>query len=148
MPVAPVFPASVPVVALGVEVRFRALVRQIKASANYNAAIGEALGIEGAVQKAPPAGTMQPVIDVMIDGNHVTVKWGWQGNAAFLDMCEIQVDRTDGHGFVLLAYDTTPGYVDTMLFPSTPAKWTYRAIYRAGDAQVGQWSNPVSVTVG
>jgi hypothetical protein len=26
--------------------------------------------------------------------------------------------------------------------------WTYKAIYRVGDAQVGQWSNPVSITVG
>jgi hypothetical protein len=27
-------------------------------------------------------------------------------------------------------------------------KWTYRAIYRLGDNRVGQWSKPVSVTVG
>jgi hypothetical protein len=26
--------------------------------------------------------------------------------------------------------------------------WTYKAIYRVGDAQVGQWSNPESITVG
>ena len=62
-------------------------------------------------------------------------------------MCEIQVDRGDKQ-FVLLACDTTPGYVVTQPFPSTPTKWTYKAIYRAGDAQVGQWSKPESVTVG
>jgi hypothetical protein len=27
-------------------------------------------------------------------------------------------------------------------------KWTYQAIYRVGDGRVGQWSKPVSVTVG
>jgi hypothetical protein len=48
----------------------------------------------------------------------------------------------------MLTYDTTPGYVDTQPFPATPTKWTYKAIYRVGDAQVGQWSNPVSITVG
>jgi hypothetical protein len=41
-----------------------------------------------------------------------------------------------------------PGYTDTQPFPSTPVKWTYQAIYRVGDSRVGQWSKPVSVTVG
>lgn len=27
-------------------------------------------------------------------------------------------------------------------------KWKYRAIYRVGDAQVGQWSNTMEITVG
>ena len=61
-------------------------------------------------------------------------------------MIEIQVDR--GAGYSLLTYDTTPGYTDTTQFPASPAKWTYKAICRKGDSQVGQWSNPVSITVG
>lgn len=146
-PVPPTLPAAVPVVAPGIEVRFRALVKQIKASANYNTAIGNALGIEGAEQTPPDLTTIQPQIDVVINGNHVDVNWGWGGYSAYLDLCEIQVDRGDGKGFGLLAYDTTPGYTDTTPFPATPAKWTYKAIYRVGDAQVGVWSNPVSVTV-
>jgi hypothetical protein len=44
--------------------------------------------------------------------------------------------------------DTTPGYTDSQPFPAAPVKWTYRAIYRLGDNRVGQWSKPVSVTVG
>jgi hypothetical protein len=147
MPVAPVFPTAVPPVASGVEARFRALVKQIKASANYNEAIGDALGIEGAQHAAPDLTTVQPDIDATVSGGKVGVDWGWQGNSAFLDMCEIQVDRGDGKGFSVLAYDTTPGYVDTAPFPASPAKWTYKAIYRVNDAQVGQWSNPVSVAV-
>ena len=83
-----------------------------------------------------------------ISGNQVAVGWGWSGNAAFLDMIELQVDRGDGKGFVFLTYDTTPGYTDTAPLPATPVKWTYRGIYRVGDAQVGVWSKPVSVTVG
>ena len=58
------------------------------------------------------------------------------------------MDRGDGKGFGLLTFDTTPGYTDTQPFPAVPAKWTYRAIYRVGDSPVGQWSSPVSVTVG
>jgi hypothetical protein len=147
-PAAPSFPAPVTAVAPGVEVRFRALVQQIKANANYNPSIGEALGIEGAQQTAPDLATVQPVFDVVINGNHVVVNWSWGGHGNYLDMCELQVDRADGKGFVPLAFDTTPGYTDTQPFPAAPAKWTYKAIYRVGDAQVGQWSNPVSITVG
>jgi hypothetical protein len=146
-PVAPVFPSMVTAVAPGIEARFRALVQIIKTSPNYNTAIGLALGIEGPQQTAPDLTTIQPVIDAMISGNHVSIKWGWGGNRAFLDICELQVDRGDGKGFGLLAFDTTPGYTDTQPFPAAPVTWTYRAIYRVGDAQVGQWSLPVSVTV-
>jgi hypothetical protein len=147
-PVLPTLPAAVPSVAPGVEARFRALAKAIKAHANYNQSIGEALGIEGAQQVAPDLTVLKPEIQVLISGNRVEVDWGWQGNSAFLDLCELQVDRGDGKGFALLAYDTTPGYVDTAPFPATPTKWTYKAIYRVGDAQTGQWSNPVSLIVG
>src|ERR1039457_5429174 len=133
-------------VAPGIETRFRALVQIIKTNANYNEAIGQALGIEGAQQTGPDLTTIQPIIDAVISGNHVNVKWGWGGNSAYLDICEIQVDRNDGKGFVLLAYDTTPGYTDTQPFPAAPVTWTYRAIYRVDDDRTGQWSLPVSVT--
>ena len=70
-------------------------------------------------------------------------------DGAFLDICELQVDRTGaGTAFGPLAFDTTPGYTDTEPFPATPTKWTYRAIYRVGDQRVGQWSKSVSITVG
>jgi hypothetical protein len=144
-PVAPTLPAAVAAVAPGVEVRFRALVKQIKANANYNVSIGEALGIEGAMQTAPDLTSVQPQIDATINGGSVDIGWGWQGNAAYLDICEIQVDR--GSGFAFLTYDTTPGYTDTTTFPASPVKWTYKAIYRVNDAQVGLWSNPVTITV-
>ena len=145
-PLPPTFPASVPAVPLGVEARFRALVRQIKAHANYNAAAGQALGIEGAQQTGPDLTTVQPELKLAKSGDTVKVGWGWGGNAAFLDQCEIEVDR--GSGWGLLAIDTTPNYNDTAPPPATPTKWKYRAIYRVGDARVGQWSNEVSLTAG
>jgi hypothetical protein len=40
--------------------------------------------------------------------------------SAFLDICELQVDRGDNKGFVALAFDTTPGYNDTQPFPTAP----------------------------
>ena len=148
-PVAPALPDVVPAVAPGVEVRFRALVKQIKGSPAYNEAIGAALGIEGAEQAGPDYLTLKPNINASVSGTHVLVDWNWGGYSAFLDLCEIQVDRTGaGTAFAALAFDTTPGYTDTEPFPSAPTKWTYRAIYRVGDQRVGQWSNSVSITVG
>jgi hypothetical protein len=143
-----ILPLTVAAVVPGIEARFRALVKQIKAHPNYNQSIGEALGVEGAQQAGPDLATIQPQIAVKISGNHVAIDWGWQGYVAYLDMCEIQVDRADGNGFVFLTHDTTPGYNDPTPFPSMPVKWTYRAIYRVGDGQVGRWSNVVTITVG
>lgn len=147
-PVPPSFPAPVPSVPPGIEARFRALVKQIKAQASYNPAIGKALGIEGAERVGPDYAAIQPNITAIINGTHVDVRWDWSGFRDFLDQIEIQVDRGDGQGFVGLAFDTTPGYVDTQPFPSAPVKWTYQAIYRLGDSRVGQWSKPASITVG
>ena len=76
-PLDPAMPAVVPAVAPGIEARFRALVKQIKSSKNYNAAIGQALGIEGAQQTPPDYTTLQPIIDATISGNTVLVDWGW-----------------------------------------------------------------------
>ncbi len=139
------FPAAVP---SGIVRRFRELVKRIKAIKNHTPTIGQALGIEGTVMTGPDLAIIQALLTLSIVGNAVLIGWGWQGFSAFLDMLEIQVDRNDGKGWVFLTYDTTPNYTDTFPFPATPTKWKYRAIYRVGDAQVGQWSNEVSVTVG
>ncbi len=148
-PIAPVLPAAVPAVDPGIETRFRALAKQIKAHPNYNEATGEALGIEGEVKAGPDFATVAPDIQAKVVGTQVHIFWGWGGNVAFLDLCELQVDRTgSGNNYELLAYDTTPNYIDTHPFPATPTKWIYRAIYRVGDNRVGQWSKPVTVTVG
>jgi hypothetical protein len=147
---APVLPKLAPVTPVepGIEPRFRALCQQIKAHPNYNQSIGEALGIVGQEQVGPDYATLKPAITATINGTRVDVGWNWGGYRSFLNMCEIQVDRDDAAGFILLAYDTTAGYVDTQPFPAKPAKWTYRAIYHAGDSRVGEWSNPVSLAVG
>ena len=142
----PAFPTAVPAVPLGIEVRFRALVKAIKANASYNPAIGEALGIEGAVQAAPDFATLQPRLKLELTGGAVKVGWGWQGQGAHLDMTEIEVDR--GSGYTLLTMDTTPDYLDTTPLPTPAARWKYRAIYRVGDQRVGQWSDEVGITVG
>jgi hypothetical protein len=98
-------------------------------------------------KRAPTSPPFSPT-SALPSGARVGIPWGWSGYAAFLDICEIQVDRSDSKGFAMLTFDTTPNYTDTTPFPTTPTKWTYRAIYRVGDSRVGQWSKLVSVTAG
>jgi hypothetical protein len=141
-------PAAVPPVTPGVESRFRALVQQIKSNPAYNTSIGTALGIEGVVAVGPDFNSLQPTITAMVTAAGVVIDWSFGGNAAFLDALELEVDRSDGKGFVVVTTDPTPGYTDTTPFPAAPAKWTYRAIYRLDDKRVGQWSATVSVMVG
>jgi hypothetical protein len=144
---APALPAGIVPVNTGALTRIFALVQSIKDGGKCSDTNATNLGIVGSAQTAPDLTTVQPVISVSIMGNQVNVKWGWGGNSAYLDSCEIQVDRADGKGFGLLTIDTTPGYTDTQPFPAASAKWTYKAIYRLDDAQVGLWSQPASVTV-
>ncbi|MGI9088907.1 MAG: hypothetical protein ACR2HH_14385 [Chthoniobacterales bacterium] len=139
------FPPAPPA---GILTRFLALAKSVKNNKNYTVAIGTALGLEGPEQVGPDVATIQPDLPAKIMGNTVVIPWGWGGHGAHLDICEIQVDRGDGKGFVMLTFDTTPGYTDTTPFPSAPTKWTYRAIYRVGEAQVGQWSKETSVMIG
>jgi hypothetical protein len=151
--VLPVFtaPALVaPTVAVlpGAQARIFTAVQAIKEGGKCTPAIGDDLGILGSDKLPPDLTGVQPVIDASISGHQVFIKWGWGGLGAYLDMCELQVDRNDGKGFVLLAYDTTPGYTDTQPFPAVKTIWTYRAIYHVGEAQVGVWSNAVSLPVG
>lgn len=119
-----------------------------KAAEGYNETIGHSLGLIGVSQTGPDLNTIQPQLAATASGGTVKITWGWQGFSAFLDLLEIAVDRGDGKGFVPLAFDTTPNYEDTTPHPATPAKWTYKAIYHVGDHQAGQWSTPISITVG
>jgi hypothetical protein len=128
--------------------RIFAFVQSIKRNPLCDDEIMNDLKIVGTEEMAPDAMTLQPVIYVSIVNGQVFVKWGWGGQGKWLDACEIWVDRGDGKGYVFLTIDTTPGYTDTQAFPTALTNWTYKAIYRQGDKQVGKWSAPVTVAVG
>jgi hypothetical protein len=141
-------PPAPPAVLPGVEKRFRLLLRQIKAGPNYTYGIGVELGIEAASLTAPDHVTLQPRLIVQVVGGRVQLGWDWQGYRTFLDLCEFQVDRCDGLGFVALTYSVHPGCWDETPFPTVPTVWQYRAIYHADGKRIGLWSQVVSVTVG
>lgn len=144
---APPLPSGVVPVAPGAQTRIVAFALEVRNSAKCTDDTASNLGLIGSVQTGPDYGTLQPVITASLMGGKVFIKWGWAGLSEYLDSCEIQVERGDGKGFGLLTVDTTPGYTDTQAFPATFTKWSYRAIYRVGDEQVGVWSQTVSVSV-
>jgi hypothetical protein len=47
------------------------------------------------------------------------------------------------------ALDTIPDYLGTTALPAPGASavWKYKAIYRLGDEQVGQWSDEARISV-
>ncbi|MEI6198076.1 MAG: hypothetical protein WCS42_27485 [Verrucomicrobiota bacterium] len=144
----PVLPVGAVPVNLGALDRIFALVQQIKTSGKSTDTIDTNLGIVGSEAGAPDYATLTPVFTVEVLNGQAVVKWGWQGFGAWLDSCEIWVDRGDGKGFGFLTIDTTPGYADTQPLPAAPAKWSYKAVFRVGDAHAGNWSAPVSLNVG
>ena len=143
----PALPSGVAAALPGALDRIFALVKLIKDSGRCTDAMATDLGIVGSEEAAPDLSTVQPVISAKASGSEVNLKWGWQGLVAWLDACEIMVERGVGTGYVPLIIDTTPNYTDTHPFPATKQIWTYKAIYRLNDRQVGLWSQPVSVTV-
>jgi len=145
--VTPALPNGATPVNTGALTRIFALVQDIKNGGKCSDTNAATLGIVGSTQTGPDYTTLQPVFNVSIVGGQVVIKWTWGGYAAWLDSCEIQVDRGDGKGFVMLTMDTTPGYTDTQPFPAAHTVWTYRAIYQVNDARVGVWSQSVSVAV-
>jgi hypothetical protein len=138
-------PAVVPVAAGALD-RIVSLVQVIQEAPGYSGSIAADLGTVGTVITTPDLATIQPEFTAELTGGKVFLDWGWDGNGAFLDLIQLQVDR--GSGWVDLAYDTTPGYTDSHPHPATPTKWKYRGIYRVGDEQVGVWGPEVGVIVG
>jgi len=120
---------------------------RFKANPNYNPSIGAALGLEDPAQTGPNYATLAPEITAAISDLNVRVAWNWGGFGSYVNQCELQVDRGDGKGFVVLNVGSALGYVDTEPFPAAPAQWIYRAIYHAAGSRVGLWSTPVPLTV-
>jgi len=143
-PVSPVLAAPPPLVTKNIFRRTRELVARIKAASAYNEAIGEDLGIVGddQVDYIP---SLKPLLKSRLDAGRPLIIWT-KGSADALD---IYVDRMDGAGFVFLATDTKPDYLDTVAFPAgvNSVVYDYKAIYRIGDEQTGQFSDPIRVTV-
>lgn len=143
LPAAPTLGTAPALVAPGIFPRVSALCARIKKHLAYIDAIGQDLDIIGAEQTVDTTHA-KPVLKLELQAGKPNVKWT---KGAF-DGVEIWVDRGNGT-FVFLAIDTVPDYLDTYALPGPgqTALWKYKAIYRPTDAQVGEWSDVVSVAV-
>ncbi len=143
-------PATLPPVShAGVLALITLLVKRLKAHPAYTVDIGKELGIEGAapvVTAAASVAEAKPLLKLRLDtGGHPLVLW----KKGDMEGVEIWVDRGDGKGSALLAFDTMPDYLDTATLPAVGASavWTYKAIYHIGGGQIGQWSDDVKISV-
>jgi hypothetical protein len=141
IPSVPALPAAPPAVQAGIFRRLAKTVQRIKNHPAYNNAIGQDLGIIGAVNVIDTE-TMKPILKGALDAGRPIIKWK-KGDA---DSIDIYVDRNDGKGFVFLANDSHPDYIDTFPIPAT-AIWEYKGIYKIADEQVGEFSDAISITV-
>lgn len=141
----PDFPPAVPP---GIVRRFRRLAKWIKARPNYHEGIGKALGIEGRQITRPDLSEVAPVLALRLNGGRVEILWTWRGLSDWCDMLRIEVDRSDGLGWVPLTVDTSPGSVDPTPLPAQPKAWKYRGRFYDSEFPVGEWSAPVSINVG
>ena len=142
--VIPIPPAAPIPVDDGIFIRIRKMVACIKAHLAYNEAIGEDLGIVGDAQVIDIL-NLKPVLKSRLDAGRPLIIWSKDP----ADSINIYVDRKDGKGFVYLANDSQPDYLDTFPMPAgvESVVWYYKAVYRIGDEQVGQFSEPIQVTV-
>lgn len=131
-------PAPVPAVPPGVVPRLAALVARLKTARHYNEAIGQDLRLIGAEQSAA-SGAWKPDLVIASRSGYPVLQWT-KGQA---DALELWVDRGDGQGFAFLTIATDSRYTDRS--PAAGGNCTYKAVYRLRDAQVGQWSNLVSL---
>ena len=132
----------------GALARILGLSQRIKDSPRCTAAIATDLGVVGAEEGGPDLTTLRPPLRGLRVAAGVRLSWSWGGHWAYLDALELQVDRNDGKGWVVLNILVSRGCLDQHPQPAEPAVWKYRAIYHVDDRAVGQWSGEVSVAVG
>lgn len=136
-------PATAPIgLDTGCNDKLRAIIQRWKVAPGYTDAIGEELGIVGAEIDVDPD-TVQPALQVDLVAGQPKI----EVSMLSFDAAEIEVNRGSGYG--LLNVTTGAPLVDTHPLPAPGESdvWTYRAILRANNARVGQWSLPVAVPV-
>ena len=129
----------------GVQERFRAVVKSVKASPNYTIGIGEVLGIEAENSSVTDPNLAQPTFTIFMDSGHPVLKWV-KGS---FDGVEIWADYGDGKNWIKLERDFKSPYADTHPLPAlgVTAIWKYKMIYVKDDSTIGLWSLDVAVSV-
>jgi hypothetical protein len=128
----------------GIFDRVSALVKRIKSSKGYTESLGQDLRIIITPDSKNDQQSKPVIKIVLVSGKPVIsfTKGSYSG-------ADIYVDRADGKGYILLGTSMEPKFTDeTKLGDSEKAVlWTYKAIYKKGNMQVGDFSDPISIAV-
>ena len=139
----------------GILITIRSIVARIKKHTSYTNADGADLKIEGEDQTEDIT-NLKPEFKIVLQQGHPSLVW----KKGFAEGVKIKVNRFMGNtppppmppnqsDWQFLAIDTQPDYLDTAQLPpfGESVVWAYVMIYIIGDEEVGQWSDPVLVTV-
>lgn len=101
------------------------------------------MGIEGDEITPEDVNTLKPVLKKALVNGFPELQWIKKGTDG------IYISVHCGSGWEFLAIDTIPDYIDKHPLPAIgqSAVWQYRAIYSLEDENVGQWCDPISITV-
>jgi hypothetical protein len=145
IPVAPTLPAAPTVVNSGIIPRVTKFVQRLKNHPNYTVNMGEDLGIEGG-EMSFNSSELKPELKGDLDANRPKIIWK---KGPFADSIDLYVDRQLNDNYEYLTNDSEPDYIDTYPMPQDVASvvYRYKGIYRIGDEQVGQYSDPITITV-
>ncbi len=126
-----------------IERSIRALTRRIKAHPAYTTALGVQLGVEGP-ETANDLSNSQPQL-WLVDhgGGKVEVQFTKSGS----DGVNLYSQRDGETDFVFLTRNTNSPYLDKrpLLAAGKPEVRRYKAIFLEGDAEIGGWSDIVTI---
>ena len=121
------------------------LAHYVKVMPGYAPHMGAAMGLIAPHRHPPDLAAVQPELAATASpGVQPLLKW----KRGRLPSVQIFADHGDGK-FVLMTLHLGSRYTDRTPLPppGIAVVWRYKAIYYKDDAQIGQWSKTVSVTV-
>ena len=138
-------PAAPTAVEPGIFRRVAKFVQRLKNHPNYTKNMGKDLGIIGE-ELSFNKSELKPKLKGALDANRPKIIWK---KGRFADSIDLYVDRQLNNNYEYLANDTRKDYIDDYPMPPDVASvvYRYKGIYRIGDEQVGQFSDPITITV-
>ena len=145
VPAALTLPATPTAVEPGIFKHVTKFVQRLKNHPNYTENMGEDLGIIGREMSFNKSG-LKPILKGVLDANIPKIIWK---KGPFVDSIDLYVDRQLNNNYEYLTNDSIPDYIDAYPIPPdvTSVVYRYKGIYRIGDEQVGQFSDPITITV-
>ena len=143
MPVPPDVSMPPMTIPINIEKKYRALVKRIKSADTYTPGIGENLGIE-APKTIPDYSKSKPVFKLKLTAGQVLILWK-KLQAQGVNIYK----KIDSGTWYKLDFDGTPNYLDKSALPpaGTTQNWSYKLRYLKGDAEIGEPSDVVTITV-